>query len=111
MSVTAPLVQLCIDIDIGWPLNVLQYHYLMLISCHYYDCLMLLGLSSSCMVSAAIASVRCRYLIVQAPEVNFRSPLSAAYDCKADYWSFGTLVFECITGRRPFFHSNKPTQW
>ena len=48
--------------------------------------------------------------MLQAPEVKFRQG-SVPYTYKADYWSFGTLVFECIAARRPFFHSNNASRW
>lgn len=35
---------------------------------------------------------------VQAPEVI----MSLQYDAKADLWSLGTIVFQCLTGRAPF---------
>lgn len=51
-------------------------------------------------------------VILQAPEVMRLQPHSSGtYTYKADYWSFGTLVFECITGRRPFFHTSNAEQW
>jgi serine/threonine protein kinase len=36
--------------------------------------------------------------IVQAPEVI----MSLQYDAKADLWSLGTIVFQCLTGKAPF---------
>uniref|UniRef100_A0A8C2F5K9 IkappaB kinase n=1 Tax=Cyprinus carpio TaxID=7962 RepID=A0A8C2F5K9_CYPCA len=33
------------------------------------------------------------------------------YTVAVDYWSFGTLVFECITGFRPFLPTWQPVQW
>uniref|UniRef100_A0A3Q3GRT9 IkappaB kinase n=1 Tax=Labrus bergylta TaxID=56723 RepID=A0A3Q3GRT9_9LABR len=33
------------------------------------------------------------------------------YTVKVDYWSFGTLVFECITGYRPFLPTWQPVPW
>lgn len=36
---------------------------------------------------------------------------SQKYTCTVDYWSFGTVVFECITGFRPFLPSVPPVQW
>ncbi|KAL4239867.1 hypothetical protein ACF0H5_000667 [Mactra antiquata] len=36
---------------------------------------------------------------------------SQKYTCTVDYWSFGTVVFECITGYRPFLPSSNPVQW
>ncbi len=46
----------------------------------------------------------CCYFIIdclclyQAPEVI----MSLQYDAKADLWSLGTIVFQCLTGRAPF---------
>lgn len=39
----------------------------------------------------------------QAPEVI----MSIQYDLKADLWSLGTIVFQCLTGKAPF-HANTP---
>ncbi|XP_064601386.1 inhibitor of nuclear factor kappa-B kinase subunit alpha-like [Liolophura sinensis] len=36
---------------------------------------------------------------------------SQKYTCTVDYWSFGTVVFECITGIRPFLPSMAPVLW
>eukprot|EP00058_Branchiostoma_floridae_P019240 XP_002604730.1 hypothetical protein BRAFLDRAFT_80298 [Branchiostoma floridae] len=36
---------------------------------------------------------------------------SQRYTRTVDYWSFGTLVFECITGSRPFLPNRNPVQW
>ncbi|XP_060588083.1 inhibitor of nuclear factor kappa-B kinase subunit alpha-like [Ruditapes philippinarum] len=36
---------------------------------------------------------------------------SQKYTCTVDYWSFGTVVFECITGYRPFLPNSPPVQW
>ncbi|CAM9593235.1 unnamed protein product [Lampetra fluviatilis] len=33
------------------------------------------------------------------------------YTVSVDYWSFGTVVFECITGFRPFLPNMQPVQW
>ncbi|XP_039624220.1 inhibitor of nuclear factor kappa-B kinase subunit beta [Polypterus senegalus] len=33
------------------------------------------------------------------------------YTTTVDYWSFGTLVFECITGFRPFLPNWQPVPW
>nr|XP_057926826.1 inhibitor of nuclear factor kappa-B kinase subunit beta [Doryrhamphus excisus] len=33
------------------------------------------------------------------------------YTLTVDYWSFGTLVFECITGFRPFLPTWQPVLW
>lgn len=36
--------------------------------------------------------------ILQAPEVI----MSLHYDNKADLWSVGTIIFQCLTGKAPF---------
>ncbi|KAH3861372.1 inhibitor of nuclear factor kappa-B kinase subunit alpha-like isoform X2 [Dreissena polymorpha] len=36
---------------------------------------------------------------------------SSKYTCTVDFWSFGTVVFECITGYRPFLPDRKPIEW
>lgn len=38
------------------------------------------------------------YILLQAPEVI----MSLQYDAKADLWSLGTIVFQCLTGKAPF---------
>ena len=35
---------------------------------------------------------------MQAPEVL----MSLRYDAKADLWSIGTIVYQCLVGRPPF---------
>lgn len=42
-----------------------------------------------------------------APELFESKP----YTVTVDYWSFGTVIFECICGFRPFLHSMQPVQW
>ena len=37
-------------------------------------------------------------IIPQAPEVI----MSLQYDNKADLWSIGTIVYQCLTGKAPF---------
>ena len=32
-----------------------------------------------------------------------------SYSYPAEYWSFGTLIFECFAGKRPFFFNNQTT--
>lgn len=44
---------------------------------------------------------------VQAPELFENKP----YTVTVDYWSFGTMVFECSCGFRPFLHNLQPVQW
>ncbi|KAH0624386.1 hypothetical protein JD844_031792 [Phrynosoma platyrhinos] len=34
-----------------------------------------------------------------------------SYTASVDFWSFGTVVFECITGFRPFLHNQQPFTW
>ena len=43
----------------------------------------------------------------QAPELLEQQK----YTVTVDYWSFGTLAFECITGFRPFLPNWQPVQW
>lgn len=45
--------------------------------------------------------------LLQAPELIERQKYTVA----VDYWSFGTLVFECITGFRPFLPNWQPVPW
>lgn len=47
------------------------------------------------------------FSIFQAPELIERQK----YTVTVDYWSFGTLVFECITGFRPFLPTWQPVPW
>nr|XP_008115965.1 PREDICTED: inhibitor of nuclear factor kappa-B kinase subunit alpha [Anolis carolinensis] len=42
-----------------------------------------------------------------APELFDNKP----YTASVDFWSFGTVVFECITGFRPFLHNQQPFTW
>ncbi|XP_063814714.1 inhibitor of nuclear factor kappa-B kinase subunit alpha [Pseudophryne corroboree] len=42
-----------------------------------------------------------------APELFENKP----YTSTVDYWSFGTMVFECISGFRPFLHNMQPFTW
>nr|XP_056705350.1 inhibitor of nuclear factor kappa-B kinase subunit alpha [Euleptes europaea] len=42
-----------------------------------------------------------------APELFDNKP----YTTSVDFWSFGTVVFECITGFRPFLHNQQPFTW
>lgn len=41
---------------------------------------------------------KCIFWIFKAPEVI----MSKAYDAKADLWSVGTIVYQCLTGKSPF---------
>lgn len=45
----------------------------------------------------------CFPLFFKAPEVI----MSQQYDAKADLWSLGTIVFQCLTGKAPF-NANTP---
>ncbi|XP_044152151.1 inhibitor of nuclear factor kappa-B kinase subunit alpha [Bufo gargarizans] len=42
-----------------------------------------------------------------APELFENKP----YTVTVDYWSFGTMIFECIAGFRPFLHNMQPFTW
>ncbi|XP_028458949.1 inhibitor of nuclear factor kappa-B kinase subunit alpha isoform X1 [Perca flavescens] len=42
-----------------------------------------------------------------APELFESKP----YTVTVDYWSFGTVIFECTCGFRPFLHHMQPVQW
>ncbi|XP_071768841.1 inhibitor of nuclear factor kappa-B kinase subunit alpha-like [Centroberyx gerrardi] len=42
-----------------------------------------------------------------APELFESKP----YTVTVDYWSFGTMLFECTCGFRPFLHHMQPVQW
>ena len=53
----APWVQLSVSAGNGWPHNALRHHWLMPISCHFWDCKALL-VTSLTHVSGAIASVQ-----------------------------------------------------
>ena len=56
-SCTMGTKQLCISAGNGWPHNVLWHHWLMSISCHFWDCKALL-VASLTHVSGAITSVQ-----------------------------------------------------
>lgn len=45
--------------------------------------------------------------VFQAPELFECKP----YTVTLDYWSFGTMIFECICGFRPFLYHMQPVQW
>jgi serine/threonine-protein kinase ULK/ATG1 len=32
--------------------------------------------------------------------------MSKEYDAKADLWSIGTIIYQCLTGRAPFLVGN-----
>lgn len=38
------------------------------------------------------------FVLMQAPEVI----MSQNYDAKADLWSIGTIMYQCLTGKAPF---------
>lgn len=45
-----------------------------------------------------MAATLCGSPMYMAPEVI----MSLQYDAKADLWSLGTIVFQCLTGKAPF---------
>lgn len=55
--------------------------------------------------------VNVNYLFInflfKAPELFENKP----YTGTVDYWSFGTMIFECSCGFRPFLHNLQPVQW
>lgn len=55
----------------------------------------------------AAAQVCFPHALLQAPELLEQQK----YTVTVDYWSFGTLAFECITGFRPFLPNWQPVQW
>lgn len=50
-----------------------------------------------------MAATLCGSPMYMAPEVI----LALQYDAKADLWSLGTIVFQCLTGKAPF-QANTP---
>ncbi|TPP67796.1 Serine/threonine-protein kinase ULK2 [Fasciola gigantica] len=46
-----------------------------------------------------MAATVCGSPVYMAPEVHLMKP----YDSKADMWSLGTITYECLTGKVPFF--------
>ena len=44
------------------------------------------------------SSILSDVFLSQAPEVI----MSLQYDAKADLWSAGTIVYQCLTGKAPF---------
>ena len=50
-----------------------------------------------------MAATLCGSPMYMAPEVI----MSLQYDAKADLWSIGTIVFQCLTGKAPF-HAQTP---
>eukprot|EP00794_Sanderia_malayensis_P014204 gene14204-15686_t len=49
-----------------------------------------------------MAATLCGSPMYMAPEVI----MSKAYDAKADLWSLGTIIYQCLTGKAPFQASN-----
>ncbi|XP_076010467.1 serine/threonine-protein kinase ULK1a [Genypterus blacodes] len=52
-----------------------------------------------------MAATLCGSPMYMAPEVI----MSQSYDAKADLWSIGTIVFQCLTGKAPF-HASTPQE-
>lgn len=50
-----------------------------------------------------MAATLCGSPMYMAPEVI----LAIQYDAKADLWSLGTIIFQCLTGKAPF-QANTP---
>ncbi|XP_048449749.1 serine/threonine-protein kinase ULK1-like, partial [Rhincodon typus] len=51
-----------------------------------------------------LAATLCGSPMYMAPEVI----MSQHYDAKADLWSIGTIVYQCLTGKAPFQVSSPP---
>lgn len=51
-----------------------------------------------------MAATLCGSPMYMAPEVI----MSMQYDAKADLWSIGTIVFQCLTGKAPFVAQTPP---
>ncbi|GBM27895.1 Serine/threonine-protein kinase unc-51 [Araneus ventricosus] len=54
------------------------------------------------LTDGGMAATLCGSPMYMAPEVI----MSLKYDAKADLWSIGTIVFQCLTGRAPFTANN-----
>ncbi|GIY00264.1 hypothetical protein CEXT_345631 [Caerostris extrusa] len=54
------------------------------------------------LTDGGMAATLCGSPMYMAPEVI----MSLKYDAKADLWSIGTIVFQCLTGRAPFTAHN-----
>ncbi|XP_061842045.1 serine/threonine-protein kinase ULK1a isoform X1 [Nerophis lumbriciformis] len=52
-----------------------------------------------------MAATLCGSPMYMAPEVI----MSQNYDAKADLWSIGTIIYQCLTGKAPF-HANTPQE-
>ncbi|GBN79289.1 Serine/threonine-protein kinase ULK2 [Araneus ventricosus] len=48
-----------------------------------------------------MAATLCGSPMYMVPDV-----MSSKYDAKADFWSIGTIGFQCLTGRTPFTANN-----
>ena len=71
-----------------------------------------LGKCWPCFIFLLCSRQKYLYLVLffpmsQAPELIDRQK----YTLTVDYWSFGTLVFECIAGYRPFLPTWQPFPW
>ena len=54
-----------------------------------------------------MAATLCGSPLYMAPEVI----MSLQYDAKADLWSLGTIVFQCLTGKAPFQVTESVILW
>lgn len=65
-----------------------------------------LNCAANCLLKLSLLNQVC-VCVFQAPELFENKP----YTLTVDYWSFGTVIFECICGFRPFLHHMQPVQW
>ena len=54
-----------------------------------------------------MAATLCGSPMYMAPEVI----MSQQYDAKADLWSIGTIMYQCLTGRAPFQANSPQVRW
>ncbi|XP_019715196.1 inhibitor of nuclear factor kappa-B kinase subunit beta-like, partial [Hippocampus comes] len=96
------LIHVVVIIDISLKLKPLFYSSLFKLIHKIIDLGYAKELDQSSLCTSFVGTLQ--YL---APELIERKKYTVA----VDYWSFGTLVFECITGFRPFLPTWQPVLW